>query len=274
METIRVERDGPVGRVVLDRPKVRNAFDDVMLRELRAAFAELGGAAEVRAVVLAGTGTVFCAGADLGWMRRAIASSFEDNLAGSLEVAGLMRDLYELPKPLVARVQGSAIGGGVGLVACADIAVAAESARFSFSEVRIGMVPACISPYVLKRVGERWAREYFITGKRLTAAEALACGLVNRVVPDAELDATVQSYLEGLLAGGPQAIALCKRMVRAVSEMSLDEAGPHTAELIARMRTGAEAQEGMRAFLEKRPPAWRAARGFAPPTHPTPEGDA
>ncbi len=255
-ETIRVERAGRVARVTLNRPEIRNAFNEVMIRELREAFAALAVDDGVRAVVLTGEGSAFCAGADLHWMRRVLEWTYEQNYADSLELARLMREIYELPKPVVARVNGAAIGGGTGLVAVCDLVLASEAAVFSFSEVKIGLVPACISPYVLKRVGERWGREYFLTGERLTAARALECGLVNRVVPAAELDALVATTLERLLSGGPQALATCKRMVRQVAEQGLDEAGPATAEMIARLRLSPEGQEGMSAFLERRKPRW------------------
>jgi methylglutaconyl-CoA hydratase len=255
-QTIRLEVGNRVGRVTLHRPDIRNAFNEVMIRELREAFARLRQEASVRAVVLTGEGSAFCAGADLHWMGKVLEWTFEQNLADSLELAHLMREIYELPKPVVGRINGPAIGGGTGLVAVCDIAVAAEQAIFSFSEVKIGLVPACISPYVLKRVGERHAREYFITGERLSAGKALECGLVNRVVPMAELDATVEGYLKSLCSSGPQALATCKRMVREVSEMDLERAGPATAEMIARLRMSDEGQEGMRAFLSRRKPRW------------------
>jgi methylglutaconyl-CoA hydratase len=173
-----------------------------------------------------------------------------------MELARLMREIYEFPRPLVARINGPAIGGGTGLVAVCDIAVAADTAVFSFSEVKIGLVPAAISPYVIKRVGERHAREYFITGERLKPVQALACGLVNRVVSPKELDTAVGWYVDQLLTSGPDAVATCKRMVREVAEMTLDQAGPHTAEIIAGLRVSAEGQEGMGAFLQRRRPTW------------------
>jgi methylglutaconyl-CoA hydratase len=256
LQTVRLEVSGRVARVTLARPDIRNAFNEVMIRELRQVFGQLRGEAGVRAVVLSGEGSAFCAGADLHWMRRVLEYSYEENLKDSLELAHLMREIYELPRPVVGRINGPAIGGGTGLVAVCDIAVASDQAVFSFSEVKIGLVPACISPYVLKRVGERFAREYFMTGERLTARKALECGLVNRVVPAAELDRTVEELLEKLCSSGPQALATCKRMVREVAEMDLDRAGPATAEMIAKLRMSDEGQEGMSAFLERRKPRW------------------
>jgi methylglutaconyl-CoA hydratase len=193
-------------------------------------------------------------------MRRALDWSYQENLEDALCLAALLRELHDFPRPLIARVNGPAIGGGVGLVAVADIAVAAETAVFSFSEVRIGLVPACISPYVMHRVGERFTREYFLTGERLTADKALACGLVNRVVPAAELDAAVETYVELIRGGGPRALATCKEMIARVRHATLEEAGTYTAEVIARQRMSQEGQEGMSAFLTRREPAWRARK--------------
>jgi methylglutaconyl-CoA hydratase len=255
-ETIRLVRTGDVAKVVLDRPEIRNAFNDVMIQELRRAFATLLEDAELRVVVLTGEGSSFCAGADLNWMRRVLSYTYEENYQDSLALAYLMREIYEFPRPVIGRINGAAIGGGTGLVAVCDIAVASEEAVFSFSEVKIGLVPACISPYVLKKVSERYAREYFLTGERLRAAKALQCGLVNKVVRPEELDEMVTSYVDTLLTAGPEALATCKRMIKHVTEMTLDEAGPYTAEMIARLRMGAEGQEGMSAFLQRRRPAW------------------
>ena len=168
----------------------------------------------------------------------------------------MLREIFDFPRPVIGRINGPAIGGGTGLTAVTDIAIASEEALFSFSEVKLGLVPACISPYVVKRVGERCAREYFITGERLSAGAAAACGLVNRVVPRVELDRTVNELIGALLSSGPQAVATCKRMVREVAAMSLDDAGPYTAKIITDLRMSAEGQEGMRAFLDRRPPAW------------------
>jgi methylglutaconyl-CoA hydratase len=256
-EAVRVGQQGPVARVTLARPDIRNAFNDVMIRELREVFAALGADDGVRVVVLTGEGKAFCAGADLHWMRRVLKYTYEENYEDSLNLARLMREVYDCPKPVVGRINGAAIGGGTGLVAVCDIPVASERAIFSFSEVKIGLVPACISPYVLKRVGERYGREYFLTGERLDARKALQCGLINRVVPHDQLDAEVDELVQALTTSGPSALATCKRMVREVGDMSLDEAGPATAEMIARLRMGDEGQEGMSAFLERRKPAWR-----------------
>ncbi len=210
----------------------------------------------MRVVVLTGEGKAFCAGADLHWMRKVVTYTYEQNYEDSLNLANLMREIYDCPKPVVGRINGPAIGGGTGLVAVCDIPVAAETAVFSFSEVKIGLVPACISPYVLKRVGERYGREYFLTGERLTAGKALQCGLVNRVTTADELDGVVDEIVGNLITSGPEALATCKRMVRMVGDQDLDQAGPATAEMIARLRMSAQGQEGMSAFLERRKPKW------------------
>ena len=257
-QTIKVETSERVTRVTLNRPDIRNAFNDTMIRELRQAFTAIEQDASTRVVILTGAGKAFCAGADLNWMRKVVDYSYEQNYQDSLNLAELMRQIYDCPKPVVGRINGPAIGGGTGLVAVCDIPVASEDAVLSFSEVKIGLVPACISPYVLKRVGERFGREYFLTGERLTAVKALECGLVNRVVPVGLLDATVDHLVHQLISSGPAALATCKRMVREVGDMDLDTAGPATAEMIARLRMSAEGQEGMAAFLERRKPAWRS----------------
>jgi methylglutaconyl-CoA hydratase len=255
-ETIRIERSGEVVRVVLNRPDIRNSFNDVMINELRETFAELKEQPGVRVVVLTGEGKAFCAGADLNWMKRVVEYSYEENYDDSYALAQLMREIYDFPLPVVGRINGPAIGGGTGLVAVCDIVVAVERAVFAFSEVKIGLVPACISPYVLKRIGERYGREYFLTGKRLSAEEAEECGLVNRVVPADELDDAVDDYVRNLVNSGPEAVATSKRMVQQVSELTLDEAGPFTADMIARIRMSDEGQEGMNAFLQRRKPSW------------------
>jgi methylglutaconyl-CoA hydratase len=255
-ETIRVVKNETVAQVVLHRPDIRNAFNEVMIKELRTAFRELSQPSALRAVVLSGEGASFCAGADLQWMRQMMGYSYEENMADALELAQFFRELYDFPLPLVGRINGAAIGGGTGLVAVCDFVVAIDSAVFSFSEVKMGLVPACISPYVIKRVGSRYARRYFLTGERLPAEQALRCGLVDRVVPIGDLEQAVEAYLQHLRSSGPQAVRTCKQMIRAVEEMSLEEAGPYTAEIIAQLRISDEGQEGMSAFLQHRQPRW------------------
>ncbi len=254
--TISIERDGRVGRVWLDRPEVRNAFNAVMIGELREGFRSLAADDAVRVVVLSGRGPSFCAGADLAWMREGIGYAPEQNLRETLDLADCLHDLYPLPKPTVARVNGPAIGGGTGFLAACDIALASTEARFGLSEVKIGVVPAAISPYVLRRIGESRAPQYFLTGERFDAFRAEAIGLVNAAVPPAELDARVEAIVASLLSSGPEALAKAKELITRVPAMSFEEAKRYTAEMIASLRTSAEAQEGMAAFLEKRKPKW------------------
>ncbi len=254
--TISYKLDGAVARVTFTRPEVHNAFNDVMLGELLEVFGKIAKTSEVRVVVVTGEGKSFCAGADLNWMRRVVDYSYEQNLNESLELAECMHRMYSCPKPTIARVNGAAIGGGTGFVAVCDLAVAAETAKFSFSEVKIGVVPACISPYVIKKVGEGRCREFFLTGERLTADRVLKAGLVNRVVPLEKLDEAVDGYIRLLLSSGPDALKTCKELLEKVSGMSLENAKRYTAEVIASLRMSPEGQEGMAAFLEKRKPNW------------------
>lgn len=223
--TIRVEHENLIGRVTLCRPSVCNTFNHVMISEMHKGFSVPGNDRNIRAVVLTGEGKAFCSGGDIYWMRRVLDHSYEENYTDSLSLAHLMRRMHELPKPLVGRINGPAIRGGTGLVAVCNIGIASSRAIFSFSEVKMGLIPACICPYVLKRVGERYAREYFLTGKRLAADEAEYCGLVNRSVPVEALDAVVDRYLESLISNGPLATAMSKQMISKISEMSLDRAG-------------------------------------------------
>ena len=257
-ETLTVERGGRVARVWLDRPAVRNAFDAVMIRELRRGLEELGRDDGVRVVVLSGRGPAFCAGADLNWMREIVRFSYERNLEESLDLAGALHDLYALPKPTVARVHGPAIGGGTGFVSACDIVVASTEAVFGLSEVKIGVVPAAISPYVIRRMGESRARQYFLTGERLDGRRAHETGLANIVAAPGELDGAVEAVVASLLSSGPEALASAKELLRRVPGMDFEEAKRFTAEMIARLRVSAEAQEGMAAFLEKRKPKWAA----------------
>jgi methylglutaconyl-CoA hydratase len=255
-ETITFDARGPAVWITLNRDDVRNAFNGRMLDELLAAFEAAPEVAGARVVVLTGVGSAFCAGADLNWMRAVRAFTYEQNLAESNKVAAVMRAVYDCPLPTIARVNGPAIGGGAGLVACCDLAVAAASARFSLSEVKLGLIPSCISPYVIKKIGEGPAREFFLTGERIDAAKAQAIGFVNDVAPGGELDNVVAKWISQLVTSGPAAITKCKELIRNVPHMSLDDAGPYTAEMIAEMRVSAEGQEGMAAFLEKRKPKW------------------
>jgi methylglutaconyl-CoA hydratase len=242
---LRIERDGQVLRVTLARPERRNAFDAALIAELAEAFADVGDA---RAVVLAGEGQSFCAGADVDWQRSAIDLSFTENVEDAMRLYRMCETIDRCPAPVVARVQGYALGGGSGLAACADIVIAAPEAVFGFSEVKLGIIPAVISPFVLPKIGAH-ARRYFLTGERFDAETALRIGLVHEIAND--LDAAVERVIGELLSSGPQAVREAKQLVRE------RPAGEETARIAARLRTGDEGQEGLRAFLERREPGWR-----------------
>jgi len=256
LETILYSIENKTARIFLNRPEVHNAFNEVMISELTGVFKQISDDHRVRVVVLSGNGKSFSAGADLNWMKKMINYTYEENLEDSLKLAELFYLMYSLSKPVIARVNGPAIGGGAGLVAVCDIAIASENAKFSLSEVKLGLVPACISPYVIRKVGEGRCREFFLTGERLSARRALEVGLVNQVVPHESLDQAVQQKVDQLLSSGPRALAMCKKLLKNVPGMSFDQAKTYTADMIARMRIGEEGQEGMNAFLEKRKPKW------------------
>lgn len=254
---LHLDRQGPLARLRLTRPDLRNAFDAALIAELTAALQTLATAPDVRVVVLEGDGPAFSAGADLHWMRGMAAASEEENRADALALARLMRRLDELPKPTVARVHGDAYGGGVGLVACCDIAIGVPTAKFGLTESRLGLLPAVISPYVIAAIGARQARRYFATAEIFDAAEALRIGLLHQMVPADALDAAVQRQVELLLKAGPLASAAAKRLVRDVAAATdRDRLDADNAALIARLRVSPEGQEGIAAFLEKRPPHW------------------
>jgi methylglutaconyl-CoA hydratase len=246
VSAVRVERDGAVLRITLARPDRRNAFDAALIAELAQAFVDVGRA---RAVVLAGDGQSFCAGADVEWMRASVGVSFDENVADANAMRQMFEAIDRCPAPVVARVQGHALGGGAGLVAAADIAIAEPRTVFAFSEVKLGIVPAVISPFALARIGPGAARRYFVTGERFDADTALRIGLVSEVAE--RLDAAVEHVVGELLSAGPQAARWAKRLVRERPD------GPETARWIAERRTSAEGQEGLQAFLEKRRPDWR-----------------
>ena len=249
-KTLRVERDGPLLRVTMVRPERRNAFDAALIAELTEAFADVGDA---RAVLLAGDGPSFSAGADVEWQRASIDLSYDENVEDYRRLYRMLQSIWRCPAPVVARIQGYALGGGAGLTACVDIAIAAEGAVFGFSEVRLGIMPAVISPMVLAKIGPAHARRYFLTGERIDAPTALRIGLVDEVAVD--LDAAVERIVAGILAGGPRAVREAKRLVL--------EPGDEE-DLLARAaerRASPEGQEGLRAFLDKRPAAWREAGG-------------
>jgi methylglutaconyl-CoA hydratase len=244
-------------RLVLNRPEVRNAFDDVLVEDLYAWAAEVarnpGG---VRVVVLSGAGKAFCAGGDLAWMRRTARFSRDDNLADARRLAAMYDALDRLPVPLVGRIHGAALGGGAGLAAVCDTVVAASDAVFGFTEVKLGIVPGAISPYVLAKIGRSAARALFLTGTRFDAARALAIGLVHHVVSPDSLDDEVARVTGEILSAGPEAVTAAKQLIRDVWRASAEETAALTADAIATRRASAEGQEGIGAFLEKRKPKW------------------
>ena len=246
MGALRIDRDGDFLRVTLARPDVRNAFDAALIAELAEAFVDVGRA---RAVILAGEGPSFCAGADVEWMRASADLDYDANLADANALRRMLETVNACPAPVVAAVHGHALGGGAGLVACADMALAERGTVFAFSEVKLGIVPAVISPFALARIGPGAARRYFVTGERFDAETALRLGLVHEVADD--LDSALERLLGELRTAGPRAMRHAKRLV-------LDRPdGPETARRIAERRTSEEGQEGLQAFLERRPPAWR-----------------
>jgi methylglutaconyl-CoA hydratase len=247
MSAVRIERDGPVLRIALARPERRNAFDASVIEELTDAFTDVG---EARVVVLSGDGPSFSAGADVEWMRSSVELTYDENVADALRLRAMLDAIDGTPAPVVARVQGHALGGGCGLVACCDIAVAEPNAVFAFSEVKLGIVPAVISPFALAKIGSSAARRYFVTGERFDAATALRIELVHEV--DSELDEAVARVVQELLSAGPTAVRAAKELARRPA------AAEETAMRIAEHRTGPEGQEGLSAFLDKRPPNWRA----------------
>ena len=257
-ETLDIERQGAVATVWMNRPEVFNAFNEQLIDDLAAACGALEDDAGVRVVVLAGRGRHFSAGADLNWMQRASACTEAENLADARKFAAMLQALSGLPKPTIARVQGAALGGGTGLAAACDMVVAADNAQFSTSEVKFGIIPAVISPYVLRAIGPRHALRYFQTAEKFSAAEAKAIGLVSELVTLDELDAGVAKLVQSLLTGGPLAQQAAKDLIAAISGRQIDAAvGEETALRIARQRAGAEAREGITAFLHKRPAAWQ-----------------
>jgi methylglutaconyl-CoA hydratase len=257
--SIAIHRTGPVASLVLDRAPVHNAFDDALIAELTAALESLDADPAVRVVVLTGAGSTFSAGADLNWMRRMAMADEATNRADALGLARLMRTLNFLGKPTIARVNGAAYGGGVGLIACCDLAIGVDAAKFALSEVKLGLVPAVISPYVVAAIGARHARRYFASGEVFDAAEAHRIGLLHQVVPADELDAAVERAVHFLLKGGPIAQREAKRLALAMAgmtEAAMEVTDAENAALIARLRVSPEGQEGIGAFLEKRAARW------------------
>lgn len=255
---VQVADAGAVRTLTLARPAVHNAFDDALIAELHAAVDAAGASADVRVIILAALGPSFCAGADLAWMQRMVGYSMDENLADARKLADLLGAIRDAPKPVLARVHGPAYGGGVGLVAACDIAVAVASATFCLSEVKLGLVPAVIAPFLAEKVGIGPLRRYALTAERFDAAEAHHIGLVHEVTAtEAALDDCLAVLGRTLCANGPQALFACKALLRAVADSSWDDLKQHTTRTIAELRVAPEGQEGLRAFLEKRPPAWR-----------------
>lgn len=255
--SVSTQIEGRVARITLDNPDKRNAFDDSIIASLTEAFEKAGSDDSVRVVVLQAAGKHFSAGADLNWMRAMGKLDAAQNKSDALRLARLMQAIDQCPKPVVARVQGAAFGGALGLICAADMAVATDSARFCLSEVKLGIVPAVISPYVVRALGPRQAGRYFMSAEVITADKAEAMGIVHEVVPEAELDQAVDALVSNLLLAAPQAQIEARNLIERVSHGPIDNAMlTGTAELIARLRTGAEGQEGLTAFLEKRAPNW------------------
>ena len=257
LTSIDVDVRAAVAVVTLNRPDVHNAFDEVLIAELTTALERLDRDRSVRAVVLTGAGKSFCAGADLNWMKRMASFSRPQNLADAKALAKMLQTLNQLSKPTIARVHGAVFGGGVGLVACCDIAVGELNAIFALSEARLGLIPATIAPYVVEAIGARAARRYFLSGERFTAAEAFRLGLLHELAPLPELDAMINEILGALVTAGPAAQGECKALIRAVAQRPADATViADTARRIARVRASPEAREGVAAFLGKRKPSW------------------
>jgi methylglutaconyl-CoA hydratase len=253
---LEVRREGSAVHVVLDRPDVRNAFNAELIEALRAAFETLGEDASARTIILAGNGKTFCGGADINWMRESLDLTREENVEDARRLSRMLRAIDRVPVPVIARIQGAALGGGAGLAAVCDIVVAAEDATFGFTETKLGIVPAVISPFVLAKIGLSQARALCLTGERFGAARAKAIGLVHEVVPASELDGAIARIVREVESAGPGGVAITKRLLKRVAASDYDDTLELTAQTIAAQRTSAEGQEGLRAFLEKRRPDW------------------
>jgi methylglutaconyl-CoA hydratase len=254
--TFRLENDGQVARVTLDRPSVKNAFDDVLITELTDALGMIARDDNVRVMVLTGAGDVFSAGADLNWMKKVSHYTFDQNLEDALVFARMLEALYRLPKPTIARVNGPCMGGGVGLVSACDIAISIREAKFALREILLGIAPATISPYVLRKIGETHAHDYFLTGRVFDADRAREIGLINEVVDITDLDLVVNRWVERFHKAGPKAIAVTKELMNRVAWSPIESVQEYTARTIAALRGSDEGQEGFAAFFEKRKPKW------------------
>ncbi|MES2941671.1 MAG: enoyl-CoA hydratase/isomerase family protein [Pseudomonadota bacterium] len=260
MKHLQIDVAGLVATVTLNRPEVRNAFNDEVIAELTQAFKDLGSRADVRCIVLAANGLAYCAGADLNWMRSMAGYSHEQNLADAGQLAAMMQTIYECPKPTIAKIQGDVYAGGTGLVAVCDMAVSVDTAQYCLSEVKLGLIPATISPYVIRAMGARAAHRYFLTAERFGAAEAWRIGFVHEVVPAAALDAKVAELTQALVNAGPEAVRLCKKLVQDVAGQEITPAlVSMTVAGIADIRVSAEGREGLQSFLQKRKPNWLLA---------------
>lgn len=257
MDTLLLAIENRTATVTLNRPEVRNAFNETMIAELTDVFRTLGVHDGVRAIVLAANGPAFCAGADLNWMKKMAAYTYEENRADAAQLAAMLKTIYACPKPVVAKVQGDCYAGGMGLVAACDIAVSSEAAQFCLSEVKLGLIPATISPYVISAIGERAARRYFLTAERFSAQEAHRIGFVHEVVPAEALDAACGEIVNALVNNSPNAVKEAKRLVQDVAGRELSDALiADTAKRIADIRSSEEGKEGVQSFLEKRKPGW------------------
>ena len=260
MSSLLVSTEGHVARITLNRPDVRNAFNDEVIAELTQAFTQVGQDPQVRAVVLAADGPAFCAGADLNWMRRMADYTRAENLADAGALAEMLRTIHGCLKPTIARVQGDVFAGGVGLVAACDMAVSVDTATYCLSEVKLGLIPATISPYVIRAMGARAAQRYFLTAERFSAAEAHRIGMVHEVVSAVQLDAKVAELTQALVSASPNAVRSCKMLVNEVAGSDIDAALiAKTVEGIADIRASAEGKEGVQSFLQKRKPSWLTA---------------
>ncbi len=259
--SLEIDVSGAIARVVLNRPDVRNAFNAELIAHLREAFERLGSDDDVRAIVLSGAGKTFCGGADINWMRASLDLSHDDNVADAAALSRMLREIDRTPKLVVGRVQGAALGGGAGLAAVCDVVVAAADALFGFTETKLGILPAVISPFVLAKIGRSHARALALTGERFAAERAHEIGLVHEVVAADELDAAVARITNEIISAAPSAVARTKALFASVSELAYDQTLEPTAEAIAEQRTSPEGQEGLRAFLEKRRPRWSTTPG-------------
>jgi methylglutaconyl-CoA hydratase len=254
--TLKLEKDGVVARVTLDRPEVKNAFDDVLIGELSDLLAAIAKDKSVRVMVLTGAGDIFSAGADLNWMKKVAGYGFEENVEDALTFARMVEFLYRLPKPTIARINGACLGGGIGLVSACDVAVTVREAKFALREILLGIAPSAISPYVLRKIGESHAHDYFLTGRSFDGDRAREIGLVNEVVERELLDAEVDVWVKRFLHAGPAAIAATKQLIDRVSWSPIEEIQEYTARTIASLRGSDEGREGFAAFFEKRKPRW------------------